>query len=95
MQVRGSRTGAHAGRLRAYSQGDGASFVPATPFRAGEMVAVQATLTSAGRAVPIDFTFQVAVPDTFGEARRQHAARSGAERIPELPLAAATCARRP
>ncbi len=39
MQVRGSRTGSHPGRLEAYSQGDGASFVPAKPFRPGETVA--------------------------------------------------------
>ncbi len=68
VRVRGSRSGTHPGRLEPYSQGDGASFVPATPFRAGETVAVQATLTSAGHSVPIDFSFQVAVPDTFGEA---------------------------
>ena len=30
------RSGAHAGRLRGYSQGDGASFVPDSPFDAGE-----------------------------------------------------------
>ena len=40
IRVSGSRTGSHAGVLRAYSQGDGASFVPAKPFRAGEAVTV-------------------------------------------------------
>jgi len=66
--VRGSRTGAHPGRLEPYSQGDGASFVPARPFRPGETVAVSATVSSSGAARPISFSFQVAVPDTFGEA---------------------------
>ena len=40
----GSRTGAHSGRLLAYSQGDGASFVPARPFAEGEQVTVRARL---------------------------------------------------
>ncbi len=68
VQVRGSRSGSHAGRLAPYSQGDGASFVPAKPFVPGETVGVRATLTSSGRQTPIGFSFQVAVPDTFGEA---------------------------
>src|ERR1700692_1005141 len=32
ISVVGSQTGAHAGRLAAYSQGDGESFLPARPF---------------------------------------------------------------
>jgi Arylsulfotransferase (ASST) len=66
--VRGSRTGSHAGRLEPYSQGDGASFVPAKPFRPGETVSVRATLTSSAATIPISYSFQIAVPDTFGEA---------------------------
>ena len=42
--VVGSRTGSHRGRLLAYSQGDGASFVPARPFAEGERVTVRARL---------------------------------------------------
>jgi hypothetical protein len=68
VQVRGSRSGSHAGRLEPYSQGDGASFVPSHPFRPGETVSVRASLTGSAGAVPIAFSFQVAVPDTFGEA---------------------------
>ena len=68
VSVRGSRSGAHTGRLAAYSQGDGASFLPARPFTPGESVSVHATLTSGGRRVALAFSFQVAVPDTFGEA---------------------------
>ena len=36
VSVVGARSGSHSGRLRGYSQGDGASFVPDTPFDAGE-----------------------------------------------------------
>ncbi len=66
--VRGSRTGTHAGRLEPYSQGDGASFVPARPFAPGETVSVRAALSGGASAVPLAYSFQVAVPDTFGEA---------------------------
>ncbi len=66
--VRGSRSGPHTGRLAPYSQGDGASFLPARPFTPGENVAVRATLTAEGRRTPLSFGFQVAVPNTFGEA---------------------------
>src|SRR6185437_5302920 len=41
--VRGSVTGRHSGRLVAYSQGDGASFIPSAPFAAGERVTVSGT----------------------------------------------------
>ena len=39
----GLKTGSHSGRLRGYSQGDGASFVPSRPFRSGETVTVRGT----------------------------------------------------
>ena len=68
VSVRGSHGGAHPGRLVDYSQGDGASFLPARPFSPGETVAVHATVAARGRATPISFSFRVAVPDTFGEA---------------------------
>ena len=41
VRVSASQTGPHGGRLLAYSQGDGASFVPSKPFRAGETVTVR------------------------------------------------------
>jgi len=50
LSVVGSRTGAHGGRLLAYSEGDGASFLPAKPFAEGERVTVRARLRS-GRSV--------------------------------------------
>jgi hypothetical protein len=66
--VSGSRSGVHAGSLRAYSEGDGASFVPAKPFTPGELVTVHALLTEAGRSAPFAWSFTVAVPDNPGAA---------------------------
>jgi hypothetical protein len=59
VQVSGSRSGAHAGSLHAYTQGDGASFLPTKPFSAGESVTVHVTV--AGHASTYRFT--VAQPD--------------------------------
>ncbi len=64
--VSGSRTGRHAGRLVAYSQGDGASFLPAQPFDGGELVTVRAELREGGRAIPFAWSFTVAVRDVPG-----------------------------
>ncbi len=50
LSVLGSRTGVHSGRLVAYSQGDGASFLPSRPFAEGERVTVRARLRT-GRSV--------------------------------------------
>ena len=63
--VTGSQTGAHAGSLRAYSQGDGASFVPAKPFAPEEVVTVRGELKSGSRAQPFAFHFAVARKDTL------------------------------
>jgi Arylsulfotransferase (ASST) len=61
--VSGSRTGSHDGRLIAYSQGDGASFVPSHPFAAGETVTVHGRVRR-GRAVAhFAFRFTVSTPD--------------------------------
>ena len=64
--VTGSRSGAHPGRLEAYSQGDGASFLPARPFDGGELVTVHAELREAGRATPFAWRFTVAERDDPG-----------------------------
>jgi hypothetical protein len=61
--VSGSTTGNHPGRLEAYSQGDGASFVPTKPFHAGETVTVHGKLTSVGKTQPFAFHFTTAVPN--------------------------------
>ncbi len=67
--VTGSLSGAHAGRLLAYSQGDGASFVPTKPFTPGELVTVHAVLSEVGRPIsPLVWSFTVAVPDRPGSA---------------------------
>jgi hypothetical protein len=66
--VTGSHSGAHAGRLLAYSQGDGVSFVPAKPFAPGELVTVHAVLSEAGKSTPFAWSFTVAVPDDPGAA---------------------------
>jgi hypothetical protein len=64
--VTGSRTGSHAGRLEAYSQGDGASFLPTRPFAGGELVTVHAELLEDGRATPFAWRFTVATRDDPG-----------------------------
>jgi hypothetical protein len=64
--VTGSRTGSHPGRLEAYSQGDGASFLPARPFDDGELVTVHGQVREAGHAIPFAWSFTVAVGDDRG-----------------------------
>ncbi|HET7295564.1 MAG TPA: arylsulfotransferase family protein [Gemmatimonadales bacterium] len=61
--VTGSSTGAHSGRLRAYSQGDGASFVPSRPFTPGESVVVRGTLRSGKHRQRFAYRFVVSHPD--------------------------------
>jgi hypothetical protein len=63
LSVSGSRTGKHSGRLEAYSQGDGASFVPSESFRSGETVSVRGKLTIASKTQVIAFHFVIAQPD--------------------------------
>lgn len=62
VSVVGERSGSHPGRLAGYSQGDGASFVPNTPFDAGERVTVHATIGAARSAKSITFGFRVDTP---------------------------------
>lgn len=64
VSVTGSRSGSHAGRLLAYSQGDGASFVPNSFFDQGEQVSVRATLLRAGARVPVAWSFTIAQRDS-------------------------------
>jgi Arylsulfotransferase (ASST) len=63
VSVVGSRTGAHSGRLLAYSQGDGASFVPARPFVPGERVTVRARVRVGHADRALLDAFAVASPD--------------------------------
>ncbi|HUB36289.1 MAG TPA: hypothetical protein VL972_05650, partial [Solirubrobacteraceae bacterium] len=46
VSVAGQRSGSHPGSLHAYSQGDGASFVPDAPFQSGERVVVRASISA-------------------------------------------------
>jgi hypothetical protein len=59
--VVGQRSGRHSGRVRAYSQGDGASFAPEKPFVAGERVEVSA-LVGPGQGKRAQFAFAVDTP---------------------------------
>jgi hypothetical protein len=68
VSVRGSESGAHPGRLVAYSQGDGASFVPDTPFTQGEKVSVHALLRDGAASIPFAWSFTAAVQDHGGVA---------------------------
>ena len=61
-------SGAHAGRLRAYSQGDGASFVADRPFTQGERVTVHGELREGRQTIPFAWGFTVAVQDHGGAA---------------------------
>jgi Arylsulfotransferase (ASST) len=68
VSVEGSLSGAHTGRLRAYSQGDGASFVPSKPFTQGERVSVHAVLDDGTATIPFAWAFTTAVQDHGGHA---------------------------
>jgi hypothetical protein len=63
VRVSGSRTGSHSGRLLAYSQGDGASFVPTHAFQPDETVTVHGTLKTTKGTEPFSFHFTVSLPD--------------------------------
>jgi hypothetical protein len=80
VRVSGSQTGSHAGRLLAYSQGDGASFVPSKPFSPGERVTVHGKVKVGSaeqrfaygfvvaRANPVDYAAAVSsVPSDYNE----------------------------
>ena len=76
IRVIGSVTGVHGGRLLAYSQGDGASFVPTTPFRSGEEVTV-ITHLGIDQVRNGTFHFKIATPvTTTGSSPRGAAAAS-------------------
>jgi hypothetical protein len=64
LEVRGSRSGRHPGRLRAYSSAAGASFVPKRRFVAGERVTVRLRI----RARKVSYSFTIGHPTTIGSA---------------------------
>jgi Arylsulfotransferase (ASST) len=63
VRVSGSHSGSHPGLLRGYSQGDGASFVPSRPFRAGETVTVSGNVSAGSRPQRFAYQFVVATMD--------------------------------
>ncbi len=60
VRVVGSRSGVHAGVLRAYSTGTGESFLPAHQFAAGERVTVRARATVGTASYTLATSFTVA-----------------------------------
>jgi len=70
VSVVGEQSGSHAGRLEAYSQGDGASFVPDTPFDPGERVLVHAVI-GAGSSALTSTAASAATTATGAAAGRQ------------------------
>jgi hypothetical protein len=72
VSVVGSESGAHPGRVRDYSQGDGASFLPGRPLDPGERVSVTAVIgsgTGAGAGVAARrVAFQFRVDDPYPTA---------------------------
>ena len=84
IEVTGSRSGRHAGRLLAHSDGKGASFVPDEAFRAGEHVTVKTRLDIAG-AKDGEFKITIARPAPQRALRAQEPPDHG--RGATVPLA--------
>ena len=87
----GARSGTHGGRLRAYSQGDGASFVPDRPFDARRARAAVAALHRRRRArgtAPVHVRLPRRHPLSDGDRLGVPQPAGGASRLPELRDAA-------
>ncbi|HXD55775.1 MAG TPA: arylsulfotransferase family protein [Solirubrobacteraceae bacterium] len=81
VEVRGSVSGTHSGRLRAYSQGDGASFVPSAPFVSGETVTVTGTLSLGAKPQRFAFHFVVAREDVLPHPASLHPSKDPSEKM--------------
>jgi hypothetical protein len=93
VNVIGSQTGRHAGRLRSYDSATGTSFIPNAPFADGEQVSVCATVKTAKGPRPVATSFQVAspahlkyeapfeIPGTRGNAQAYHSVDLKAPKI--------------
>jgi hypothetical protein len=68
ISVVGSRTGAHPGTFAAFSQGDGGSFLPATPFAQGEAVTVRTQVLGTNGAQTLSWHFTTAVADVVSRS---------------------------
>ncbi len=80
VRVSGSSSGSHAGRLRGYSQGDGASFVPAKPFVPGETVSVRGSVRVGAQVQQLAYHFTVAYQDALPHVKVVHAIRDPNEK---------------
>ncbi|MCL2768626.1 MAG: arylsulfotransferase family protein [Solirubrobacterales bacterium] len=69
VSARGSTSGTHAGRLAAYSQGDGASFLPSRAFQPGELVTVRGRVREGPALRSFAFSFTVSQPDVLPYAQ--------------------------
>jgi hypothetical protein len=81
VHVTGSVSGTHGGKLRAYSQGDGASFVPSAPFVSGETVTVTGSVKVAAHAQPFAFHFVVAREDVLPHPPSLHPSKDPSEKM--------------
>ncbi|MGH2913211.1 MAG: arylsulfotransferase family protein, partial [Solirubrobacteraceae bacterium] len=77
ISVRGSDSGVHLGRLDAYSQGDGGSFVLSRPFHPTETVTVHGKVTRGSKTIPFAFHFTIALRDPIGHPSSAEAAKAG------------------
>src|SRR5437588_350666 len=68
ISVTGSETGRHSGRLESHSDGEGASFLPAKPFKPGETVTVSADPDLVGAGGDGDVEFKIAETAPKNEA---------------------------
>ena len=74
VHVDGAKSGSHSGHLRAFSQGDGASFVPSSPFLAGESVNVRGHVRVGAHTHRFSYNFVVAHQDVHLYSAKAHVA---------------------
>jgi hypothetical protein len=76
IHVSGSRSGSHDGHLKAYTQGDGASFLPDHPFLAGETVTVRGRVRGGPGERSFSYRFVVAFQDNHLYSAKAHVSRN-------------------
>jgi hypothetical protein len=81
LSVRGSSTGSHTGKLRAYVSAPGASFLPDHQFSQGESVTASALIGPSGHQTRMSTTFTVArlAPFQIGPGKRVDLSGHGLE----------------
>jgi Arylsulfotransferase (ASST) len=79
--VKGSVSGDHGGRLRGYTQGDGASFVPSAPFVSGETVRVTGSVSAGGHRQRFSFQFVIAREDVLPHPPSLHPSKDPGEKM--------------